>query len=190
MTKTLRKRSMVGRQRVTDVGLGTRRIAIQSWSARFDVRDGSSNVQQSPHALTPRDGLDARRRRIWGNGTLAEDMNVDGSDGFSGCRRLNRVRRLGDQSGSACQRRQDSSVGTVRRLHGARRRTAARLVAMHRAHGTWAMSARAFHSMRVRGGDPQCDGYERDGPDLAQQPDGRERHESPTQMGHQRDLIP
>jgi hypothetical protein len=44
--------------------------------------------------------------------------------------------------------------------------------------------------MRVSRGGPQRNGHERNGSDMAKQPDGGDRNEDPTQMRHQEDLIP
>ena len=60
---------------------------------------------------------------------------------------------------------------------------------MHRTHGIRAMSAGALGRVRVRGTDPQGDGHERNRPDLAGQPNGRQRRECATQRRHQNDTL-
>jgi hypothetical protein len=149
-------RGMVGRQRTN--GRGRRAHAgslLVTRSARVVAPDGHRTRQPSGRTrlLHERWDLDARRGWIWRNGTLAGDVLVSGSRVFGEGRRLNRVTRFGGQSSGAGQRRQDSSSGTVRGLHDARRRSADRLV-MHRAHGARAMAACAFLIMRVCRGDP------------------------------------
>jgi hypothetical protein len=191
MTETrTRDAGWPGVQRVTDVS--TRAHAgslLGAWSAR-GVREASSKQRPSGRSLSLHDsGLDARWRWIWRNRTLTGDVNVGGSSALGRSWWLNRLRRLGDESGVTNQSRQDGGFGTVRGLQGARPGSAGRFV-MHRAYRANAVAARAPRRMRVCRGNPQRDGHERHGPDLAQQPDGRDRHEDPTQMRHQRDLIP
>ena len=157
--------------------------------SRRRTRRAIERAAVRPHAVTPRSwGLDARRWRIWRNGTLTGDVNVGGSRVIGGNRRLNRTRRLGEESGDADQVRQDSGSGTVRGPHRARLWLACRFV-VHRAHRAQPMPARAL-IRRVCRGHPQRDGYECDCPDLAEQPDCRERPEHPTQTRHQGNLIP
>jgi hypothetical protein len=133
-------------------------------------------------------GLEARGRRVGRNGTLTGDLNVGGS-GMSGWkRRLDRACRLGDKAGHTDQGRKDRRSGTVRRLHGAWRRSTGRLM-VHRAQGAGFVAAGALDRVRVRRSDPQRHGYKDDGPDLAEQPDRRDRREHPPQMHHPKDTL-
>jgi hypothetical protein len=162
----------------------TRWIAAEHVERSRGLRDGSSNAQPSGRTRSlHRFGLDARRWRIWRNGTLAVDASVGGSSVAGRLRGLNRVRRFGDRSGRAGQVRQDGSSGIVRGLHGAGCRPAGRFV-VHRAHGVGAVAASALRRMRVCRGDPQRDGHERHRSDLAAQPNRRDRRERPTQVRH------
>ena len=169
-----------------------RTAAITDTRTRHAGWSGVSERWTWPHATRSpsfhADGLGARWRWIGRNRKLTDDMNVGSAEVFGGTRRLNRVRRLSEQSGGADQGRQNGSTATVRRLYRARRRSAARLV-VHRAHGARAMAARAFRRMRVGSGDPQGDGCKRDRPGLAGQPDDRDGSEDPTQMRHQEHVI-
>jgi len=136
------------------------------------------------------DGLDPRRRRIWWTRTFTGDVNVERSSARGRNGGLNRVRRLRDESGRPDQRLEDGSAGAVRSLHRTPGRLPARLV-MHRAHGRLAMAvtARAFLRMRIRSTEPHRDRYERHRPDLAEQPDRRERREHPAQMWHYQNTL-
>lgn len=133
-------------------------------------------------------GLDARRWWIRWNRTFTYNVNVEGSSACGKKRRFNRAPGLGDEASRADQGIEDSRPRIVRGLHGARRRVAGRLV-MHQAHGARTVPAGALPRMRVDSGGPQRDGYERHRPDLAEQPDRRDRGEHPAHMGHYHDTL-
>ena len=151
---------------------------------RRRTRHISERAAVGPHAVTPRElGLDARRRRIWWEGTLTDDEHVRGSRVVGENRRLNRACRLSDESGRLGQGGQDGSTGSVCGLHRTRRRSTDRIV-VHRAGRAGAMSAGAFGRMWVAGAEPQGDRYKRHRPDLTEQPDRGKWSEHATQMRH------
>jgi hypothetical protein len=150
--------------------------------------DGSSDAQPYGHARSLRKtmGLNARRRRIWRNGTFTSDVNVGWADAHRGNWSDERRCRFGYQANGADERREHRRAGLIRRLHRAVAVwVTGRFVTVHRTHRVCPMSAGALGRLRIRGTDPPRDWHACNRDDLTRQPTGSQRHDRATQTRHQ-----
>lgn len=140
-------------------------------------------------SFVQRKRLEAGRRWIRRDGTPTGDANIGICMVCRCVRRPDRDRRLRKKSMNAGHCGEDRVSWAVGGLHGARGRSPRRLM-VHRAHRARTMSAGALTGMRIRRTCPLRDRHERHGPDLAEEPDRRQRTEGTTQMRHEHTLAP
>jgi len=127
--------------------------------------------------------LEARRRGIWRDGTLGCDVIVRDANRCDHAIRTDGDGELGDRVAHGGQRSDDSRFAPI----GCPQHTGASTIhgpVVHRAHRADVMTTRTF-GVRIRRGDPQRYRRKRQRPDLATQPNRRQRGEHATQLRHQ-----